>query len=286
MRITESRLRQIIRETILNEVPLGGNSPFTPIEMHRAQLPAAIVEPEDIEDPSIHSVGYSNASENRPEAIRLFEKIPDNWDIIPVENVDNLAAFVRSLKFKQEIASRGYDKGTKILVIGSQPSEGDFTEAEWVVRHDIIGHAIYKHSIASEKGTRAEDKLKEIRNDIIQNTGDEESKTIAAGLVSWQWPEDQNTRPDYAVWLSLPGELQLSETYQDILPDIYAAIFFGELTAMDITAATLHYLKTRFPSIAEEKRPRIAQNFAISLIETVEDWKASIRPGINIIKLW
>lgn len=155
-----------------------------------------------------------------------------------------------------------------------------------MVRHDIVGHAIYKHSIASKKGTSAEDKLKEIRNDIIQNTDDEESKDIAAGLVSWQLPRNQNIRPDYVVWLSLPAELQLSETYQDILPDIYAAIFFGELTAMDITSATLHYLKTIFPSIADEKRPRIAQNFAINLIEAVEDWKASIKPGINIIRLW
>lgn len=78
MRMAESRLRQFIRTTILNEVPLGGNSPFTPIEMHRAPSTAAAIAPEDIEDPSIHSVGYSNASENRPEAIKLFEKIPDN----------------------------------------------------------------------------------------------------------------------------------------------------------------------------------------------------------------
>ena len=283
--MAESRLRQFIRTTILNEVPLGGNSPFTPIAMHRAPPTAAAIAPEDIEDPSIHSVGYSNASENRPEAIRLFEKIPDNWDIIPVENVDNLAAFVRSSEFKQEIASRGYDEGTKILVIGSQPSEGDFTEPEWVVRHDIVGHAIYKHSIASEEGTSAEDKLKEIRNDIIKNA-DEKSKDIAAGLVSWIWPEDPTIRPDYAVWLSLPKELKLGESYQDILPDVYAAIFFGELTASDIAAATLRYLAAKFPSIAKEKRPRIAKNFAINLIEAVDDWKASIKPGINIIRLW
>ena len=281
--MAESRLRQFIRTTILNEVPLGGNSPFTSIEMHRAPSTAAAIAPEDIEDPPIHSVGYGNASENRPEAIRLFEKIPDNWDIIPVENVDNLAAFVRSSEFEQEIASRGYDEGTKILVIGSQPSEGDFTEAEWVVRHDIIGHAIYKHSIASE--TREEDKLKEIRNDIIKNA-DEESKDIAAGLVSWIWPEDPTIRPDYAVWLSLPKELKLGESYQDILPDVYAAIFFGELTASDIAAATLRYLAAKFPSIAEEKRPDMAQNFAINLIEAVKDWKASIKAGINIISLW
>jgi hypothetical protein len=286
MRITEGQLRRIIRETILNEVPLGGDSPFTPIERPSAKAPVAVdqQDDDDIEDPPIYSVGYSNASENRPEAIRLFEKIPDNWDIIPVENVDNLAAFVRSLKFKQAIEDRNYPPGTKILVIGSQPSEGDFTEAEWVVRHDIVGHAIYQHSISL--GVASEDKLKNIKNDIIQNTDDEESKDIAAGLVSWKMPRDQNVRPDYAVWLSLPAELQLSETYQDILPDIYAAIFFGELTAVNITAATLHYLKARFPSIAEEKRPRIAQNFAINLIKSVKDWKDSIRPGINIIRLW
>lgn len=58
-----------------------------------------------------------------------------------------------------------------------------------MVRHDIVGHAIYQHSIYthsidSEKGTSAEDKLKEIRNDIIQNTDDKESKDISAGLVS------------------------------------------------------------------------------------------------------
>jgi hypothetical protein len=286
MRITEGQLRRIIRETILNEVPLGGDSPFTPIERPSAKVPVAVdqQDDDDIEDPPAYSVGYSAASKNRPEAIKLFEKIPDNWDIIPVENVDNLAAFVRSKEFTQEIASRNYPKGTKILVVGSQPSEGDFTEAEWVVRHDIVGHAIYQHSISL--GVASEDKLKNIKNDIIQNTDDEESKDIAAGLVSWKMPRDQNVRPDYAVWLSLPAELQLSETYQDILPDIYAAIFFGELTAVNITAATLHYLKTKFPSIAEEKRPRIAQNFAINLIKAVKDWKDSIRPGINIIRLW
>lgn len=80
--------------------------------------------------------------------------------------------------------------------------------------------------------------------------------------------------------------MQLGESYQDILPDVYAAIFFGELTVLDIAAATLRYLAAKFPSIAEEKRPDIAQNFAINLIRAVEDWKASIRPGINIISLW
>ena len=80
--------------------------------------------------------------------------------------------------------------------------------------------------------------------------------------------------------------MKLGESYQDILPDVYAAIFFGELTASDIAAATLRYLAAKFPSIAKEKRPRIAKNFAINLIKAVDDWKASIKPGINIIKLW
>jgi len=288
MRITEGQLRRIIRETILNEVPLGGNSPFTPIERPSTKAPVAVDQQddddiEDIEDPPIYSVGYSNASENRPEAIKLFEKIPDNWDIIPVENVDNLAAFVRSKEFTQEIASRNYPKGTKILVIGSQPAEDDFTESEWVIRHDIIGHTIYKHSISS--GVRAsEDKLKDITNDILKNTSDEASKTKAANLISWIWPEDPATRPDHAVWRSLPEELQLGESYQDILPDIYAAIFFGELSIKHATAATLRYLLENFSDI--KNSTQIAQDFAISLSAAVENWKTSIRPGINIISLW
>ena len=278
-------MRRIIRETILNEVPLGGDSPFTPIERPSAKAPVAVdqQDDDDIEDPPIYSVGYSAASENRPEAIKLFEKVPDNWDIIPVENVDNLAAFVRSKEFVQEIARRNYPKGTKILVIGSQPTEADFTESEWVVRHDIIGHAIYKHSISS--GVRSsEDKLKNIRNDILKNTADEESKAKAENLVSWNWTKDTTARPDHFVWSGLPKELQLGESYNDILPDIYAAIFFGELSIKHSTASTLRYLTANFPDI--KNSTQIAQDFAISLAATVEDWKASIRPGINIIRLW
>jgi len=288
MRITEGQLRRIIRETILNEVPLGGNSPFTPIERPSVRARVAAGQPGtgDTEDQPIPSVGYSTASKNRPEAIKLFEKIPDNWDIIPVDNVDNLTAFVRSKEFTQEIASRNYPKETKILVIRSQPTEEDFTEAEWVVRHDIIGHAIYKHSISS--GVRAsEDKLKDIKNDILKNTSDEASKTKAENLISWIWPKDLTIRPDHAVWRSLPEELQLGESYQDILPDVYAAIFFGELSIKHATEATLRYLAVNFPDIEDIKiRAGIAQDFAISLAAAVEHWKASIRPGVNIIDLW
>jgi hypothetical protein len=94
MRITEGQLRRIIRETILNEVPLGGDSPFTPIERPSAKAPVAVdqQDDDDIEDPPAYSVGYSTASKNRPEAIKLFEKIPgiaQNFAINLIEAVKN-----------------------------------------------------------------------------------------------------------------------------------------------------------------------------------------------------
>jgi hypothetical protein len=71
------------------------------------------------------------------------------------------------------------------------------------------------------------------------------------------------------------------------LPDVYAAIFFGELSIKHATEATLRYLAVNFPDIEDIKiRAGIAQDFAISLAADVEHWKASIRPGVNIIDLW
>lgn len=270
MRKAEIVLRKIIREELINEVPAAGSAPLTPFPQHWTQ-PKPDGEP-------LYSVGYRDADKNRPDFIKRFSRTPDNWDIIPVENVRDLDRLVEDEDFQAEIISRHYPPGTKILVVGTRPYESDYTETKWAIQHDIIGHTIDKWLTSGYFRTHYGDG--EYRNDIIKHASEEESSEFFA-----RYSFDEEKSPEYAIWRSLPSENQLGGE-ADIISDIYAAIFFDDIMLADIVSVVRRYLTSQFPSIPQEKVSEMAMKHGEELVARVVQWKKSIHPGINIVYLW
>lgn len=270
MHITEGQLRRIIREELINEVPFAGDAPLTPFPQHRKQ-------PRPDNSPT-YSVGYKDADKNRPEAIKLFSGTSDNWDIIPVENVRNLEELVEDEDFKAEIISRHYPPGTKILIVATKPYEGDYTETKWAIRHDIIGHTIDKAVSEDKFGTAY--RVEGYREDLKTYADPEEISYFTDNHAY-----DEKKSAEYAIWRAMPEENQLGGD-GDVLADIYAAIFFGDIAARDVTVPVRRYLTKYFPSIRPEHANEIAIRYGEDLMSKVEAWKDSMKPGVNIINLW
>ena len=271
MRITERLLRKIIREELINEVPAAGSAPLTPFPQHWTQPKPQGREP-------LHSVGYTDADKNRPEFIRRFSKTPDNWDIIPVENVRDLDRLVEDEDFKAEIISRNYPPGTKILVVATRPYKGDYTETKWAIQHDIIGHTIDKavESAGFGKSYRSE----AYREDIMKYADPEEVSYFNNKHIY-----NEEKTAEYAIWSAMPEENRLG-SLSDMIADIYAAIFFDDIMLADIITAVRTYLPLHFPSMSPVHVDEIATKYAVDLVSKVKVWKKSIHPGINIISLW
>ena len=274
MKITEAQLRRIIREELIREAPLGGGErslPLTPYRQHE-ENPIPDFDPDVI----YQSVGYTDADKNRPEAVELFSEIPENWDIIPIDDIENVKALVNSVPFRAEIERRKYPPGTKILVVGTPPFGGDYTETKWAIRHDIIGHTIDRAAFSGELG------------EIYRNSNKYYSDLRRYTEKSVSLEDDQRqpvNSPEFSIWKSLPEESQLGST-GDIFPDIYASIFFGEITEEDIEGIIRRFLRVRFDDMPREGVNEIASKYADDLVSKVELWKKSIKPGINIIRLW
>lgn len=274
MKITEEQLRRIIREELIREAPLGGGEsslPLTPYRQHEEDPSADFDSGE-----SFHSVGYADVDKNRPETVNLFSETPDNWDIIPVDDVTNIYALVNSEPFRAEIRRREYPLGTKILVVGTPPFPGDYTETKWAFRHDIIGHTIDRAAFSGDLG------------ELYRNSNKYYSDLRRYTEKSVSLEDDQRqpvNSPEFSIWKSLPEESQLGST-GDIFPDIYASIFFGEITEEDIEGIIRRFLRVRFEDMPREGVNEIASKYADDLVSKVELWKKSIKPGINIIRLW
>ena len=137
MRISESRIRQIIREEVrraLREAPLD--------DLVGYQVGAD-------EEPSIgHDMVQSPTFVNRVKG--FMSKTGDHWVIITVNNTKNIRSEVRSDRFRSWLMGRNYDPGAKVLVVGSESQPDDFKTSKWFV-HDVIGHVVGERFIQDQK---------------------------------------------------------------------------------------------------------------------------------------
>jgi hypothetical protein len=201
MRITESKLRRIIREEILKEAP-----PL--IDMPSFENPFTL-------DRSEPSIGHPRTRSRRPRyrrggydaiARELMSDTEDKWVIVTLTDFRRAKQVIETDAFKAWLRERGYPPGTRVLVVGGTPMKGDFRTPAWQIAHDIFGHAIEYEWFRFVRDHRVSDKAIE---------------TVTRALHG-----------------ALPKGMQLANRNEsDIVPDILGAILlrkFDRETAMQV----------------------------------------------------
>jgi hypothetical protein len=217
MRITEGQLRRIIRETLLQEVPIV----FGPDDSATDYRTPSSGDTGQVRRPKRPSIGRHTLrrAENRAKAKVLFQKTEDNWAIVTLDDINQAETALDTVKFKQWIGQQGFPKGTRILVVAGTPMEDDFTSTQWTVAHDIIGHTL-------EIWIRSKF-IREISSGAFSATGlitDAAKKLLSAE--------------------KMPGNRG------DEDPDVFAALFFGELDPVQLRMKAEELGRGRHPSLA------------------------------------
>ena len=244
MRITGRELRQIIREALVQEVPIvfGPDDSATDYRTTPPRTAGSVRRPPR---PSIGR-GTLHRAENRAEAKVLFQKTEDNWAIVTLDDINRADAVLDTVRFKQWIGRQGFPPGTRILVIAGTPMEDDFTSTQWTVAHDIIGHTL-EFWIRSKF-------LGQISAEVF---GAKRLITAAAKRL-------------------LPAEKMVGGTY-DEEPDIYAALFFGELDPVELRMKA-ESLGKGIPRLADDVKE---VGPTIDIYEQgIEAWIKSIPPDV------
>ena len=191
MKITEGRLRSIIRDMILTEAPLVGDGIYrykvSPKENEKLGMPRNIYP----------SVAYNQSADPAwiDEARVIMRNTPDMWAIVTLSHANFL--YDNSLilmsedtdEFNHWLRSQNIPKGTRIIVVGSKNYQGDYENVAWAIGHDIFGHTLTSRLVGLE--------------DIPK-----EGSGIALELHSL-----------------LPEIARISTDSSDLMPDIFAAIF-------------------------------------------------------------
>jgi hypothetical protein len=217
MRITARELRQIIRETLMQEVPIFFGPDDSATDYRTPPLDPVDRQAGAKKRGSIGRRTLRKAS-GRAEAKVLFQNTSDNWAIVTLDNVSWGSDVIEGDPFKQWVQRQGFPPGTRILVVGDAPIPRDFTSTRWAVAHDIIGHTL--HNWVAKK-------------DIFRNPFSD-AKT-AQHLVFT------------AVLDQVSSEKRIGDNI-DYIPDALAALFFGEADlGVAVSAATQAAWKQRFP---------------------------------------
>jgi hypothetical protein len=261
MRITESALRQIIREEILNEVPLdfAGNYEVPPDEGDSWTYTRSARK----------AIGHAGLKKKAYalNAKVMFQDTQHSWAIIALSDTRFAEKTIKKPEFKQWLkAQEGITPETKILVVaGGHPDPGDFKSVRWAVGHDIIGHTLANASDSTRHN---------IWKRIINNWRD-------------SYDVDIDDIAERAVWSSMSRDLKVGGI-DDALPDILFAIFRGKLNKDNKEAmmkAAIVAIEEKIP--ANEREPGDSNTWAKMIVEhyfqTVENWIASIKPGIPLL---
>jgi hypothetical protein len=235
MRITESLLRRIIREEILNESP--------PL------LDLAIYDKNSIyPGRKAPSIGHPRMRSRRPQyrgggyeriAKELMEDTEDNWVIVTLPDFRGASELVKTEEFKKWLGSK-YKPGTRVVVVAGTPVERDYKTPGWQIVHDIFGHSIEHEWNRYKRDQRAGE------------------TTI-----------DKVTR---ALHSALPKHLQLAKASgSDFIPDILGSIL---LQKFDREAA-MQVVESLIADKEETEKPyyeKLYTNIAMSLFESVDVW--------------
>jgi len=278
MRVTRRQLRQILthilKESALLETPLDGYF-WMPADRKK--------EPSQRNRGWGTSVGYRipiKPSETEAKSAEDFEKrakvlmsdTKDNFIIVTNEDVARVQSEEEIMK---EIIRRGIrvTPDTKILVILSEPLEGDYDSPDWVVAHDIIGHSIENYAKKMfylnvySKQKRAQilmSNLNLMLYDIIDKVAPEIHKAALA-----------------------PEMMMSSKNNRDMLPDIFAAILLKKFDKDEASRVIQKFMEDKYPGgkeITDEYERDINFNHRRvlnMLLRIPSNWVKSLKPGIN-----
>ena len=257
MRITESALRKIIREEILNEVPITDMGDYTvpPDEGDSSTFKKSAA-------PSIGSAAIRLKSD-RLKAKAMFLDTAHNWAIITLSDARFAEKTLKTPAFKQWLLNRKISSKTKILVVIGPSLSGDFKSARWAIGHDIFGHSL---SIYAGRTTPKFSKQE------FNSEGDSVDSYYDISEII-----------EGALWKVIPRELQLGNVDGDRLPDVMLAIFLGKLDRELAIAAAKAGIEEKIP--AEDLGPKDdiamwSETFVDHYFESVESWIKSIKPGV------
>jgi len=260
MLISENKLRQIIREEILSEVPLDfvGNYKVKPDEGDSPTYTRSA-------PPAIGYAGFKGKAYALNAKV-MFQDTQNSWAIVSLSDTRFAERTIKKPEFKLWLKEQGITSGTKILVVaGRHPDPGDFKSVRWAIGHDIIGHTLANASDSTRPN---------IWKRIINNWRD-------------SYDVDIDDIAERAVWSSMSRDLKVGGI-DDALPDILFAIFRGKLNKDNKEAmmkAAIVAIEEKIP--ANEREPGDSNTWAKMIVEhyfqTVENWIASIKPGIPLL---
>jgi len=260
MRITESILRQLIREEILSEDPLdfAGNFNVLPDPGDSPTYTRSATK-------AIGHAGFKKKAYALNAKV-MFQDTQDSWAIVSLSDTRFAERTIKKPEFKLWLKEKGITSGTKILVVaGRHPDPVDFKSVRCAIGHDIIGHTLANASDSTRPN---------IWKRIINNWRD-------------SYDVDIDDIAERAVWSSMSRDLKVGGI-DDALPDILFAIFRGKLNKDNKEAmmkAAIVAIEEKIP--ANEREPGDSNTWAKMIVEhyfqTVENWIASIKPGIPLL---
>jgi len=246
MRITESILRQLIREEILSEDPLdfAGNFNVLPDPGDSPTYTRSATK-------AIGHAGFKKKAYALNAKV-MFQDTQDSWAIVSLSDTRFAERTIKKPEFKLWLKEQGITSGTKILVVaGRHPDPGDFKSVRWAIGHDIIGHTLENFTqpiLTCRYALLIEDIVKKA-------VGGSMSRDLRTGGAD------------------------------DILPDVLFAIFRGKLNKATAIKAAAVAIEKRIS--ANEREPGDSETWARTVVDhyfqTVEDWVASVRPGIPLL---
>ena len=246
MLISENKLRQIIREEILSEVPLdfAGNYEVPPDEGDSPTYTRSA-------PPAIGYAGFKKKAYALNAKV-MFQDTQNSWAIVSLSDTRFAERTIKKPEFKLWLKEQGITSGTKILVVaGRHPDPGDFKSVRWAIGHDIIGHTLENFTqpiLTCRYALLIEDIVKKA-------VGGSMSRDLRTGGAD------------------------------DILPDVLFAIFRGKLNKDTAIEAATVAIEKRIS--ANERKPGDSETWAKTVVDhyfqTVEDWVASVRPGIPLL---
>jgi hypothetical protein len=255
MLISENKLRQIIREEILSEVPLDFVGDY--------KIPADETGDAKSTRPSIGRAGLKLKSYTL-KAKGMFQDTQHSWAIITLSDTYRAPKTIKSPEFKRWLAAQGISPNTRILVVTGSHLPKDFKGVNWAIGHDIFGHSLSKFT------TRT---LPKFQKQEFNQYGE---------TVDPQY--DISSIIEGAVWQVIPEEMRLGGE-GDRLPDVLMAIFRGRLSRDTAVQAAIDGIEEEIPE--EERRPGDPEAWAATTVDhyfkSVKDWIESIRPGVPVM---
>lgn len=255
MLITEKKLRQMVRSSLIGEAPLddiitydvGDRPEFSwhrnprPSIAHRETRP----DPEDLTDEKYMGIARDLMSSTR-----------DNWVIVTPSDTRNWHITSNSAKFHDWIKAQRahHPPGTIFAIATMSPLGGDHNAPEWTIVHDLLGHSI-EQNWSRFYGY----KFDSVPLEIVGALHDQ-----------------------------LPSKYRVSDDVDDQLPDILAAILLGHLTrdqARDAVEQTIVELR-----LSESERESLRLTFdsiVDSMFDAVKAWLYDARTdGFVELRPW